>query len=132
MSTDNGSNGGIALDDIKADRLRDVAYSADVDTDGATKKAELVERLHEADVAFGPDGWTKDGEQFDVEERPSGSSGPSDTTLLYGFTREATTDDFMDALEELAEERGLELRTGETESGKETVKIVEPAEATED
>lgn len=118
------ADGGIALDDIRVDKLRDVAYSANVETGG--KKDQLIDRLDEADVSFGPDGWTVDGDSFEVTERPTGS-GPSDTTLLYGFTREATSKDFLDDLTNFCASKGLEVRQDDTESGKDTLKIVRPA-----
>lgn len=121
---------GLALDDIKATRLRDVAYSAGVDTTDATKKAELIDRLRDEGVEFGQSGFERNGEPFEVEQRPKGR-GPSDKTLLYAFKREATPEELIEAMEEMAEERGLELREGSTESGKDTLTIVRPAEVHE-
>lgn len=125
----NDSGHGIALDDLKVSRLRDVAYSADVDTEGVSKKEALIERLEEEEVQLGGDGWEKDGESFEVEERPSGDSGPSDKTALYAFKRAATTDDLLDRLEDALEDTDYVTRESETESGKETWAVVLPAEA---
>lgn len=124
---------GIGLDDIKADRLRDVAYSAEIDTEGTAKKSDLVEALHEADVKLGSDGWTKDGEPFDVEERPSGGTrGPKDVTALYAFRRQNDhCDEVLGLVEEALADTGYEVREGETSSGKKTASVVLPAEAQE-
>lgn len=129
MSQSDTGGVGIALDDLKASRLRDVAYSAGIDTEGATKKAELIERLTGEGVRLTDEGWKRGNESFDVEERPSDGSGPSDTTALYAFKREATTDELLGRLEEALSDTDYVVREGETGSGKQTWSVVLPAEA---
>lgn len=126
---DTPENFGIELDDIKAPRLRDVAYSAGLDTEG--KKEELIERLQEADVTLFDEGWTIDGDPFDVEERCRGNQAKA-KTLLYAFKREQTSDDLLQGLQELAEDMGYAYVEEETENGKEAVKIVEKLNTDED
>ena len=128
MSENDTGGMGIALDDLKASRLRDVAYSAGIDTEGTTKKAELIERLNEEDVRLTDEGWKRGDESFQVEERPSGT-GPSDKTALYAFKRAATTEDLLDRLEQALEDTDYVVREGETESGTEMWSVVLPAEA---
>ena len=128
MSENDTAGVGIALDDLKASRLRDVAYSAGIDTEGTTKKAELIERLTEENVRLTDEGWKRGDESFQVEERPSGT-GPSDKTALYAFKRAATTEDLLDRLEQALEDTDYVVREGETEGGKEMWSVVLPAEA---
>lgn len=119
--TDDKASSAIELNDLKVTKLRDVAYSAGIESSG--KKAELVERLEEHEVSFGPNGWTMAGDGFEVEERPTGANGPK--TYLYGFLREATPDGFMEELSDWADDNGYDVETGETDDGKATVKITE-------
>lgn len=47
MTNDKGSTVvGIELSDLKATKLRNVAYSADVDTDGATRRTRVSRCWH--------------------------------------------------------------------------------------
>lgn len=123
-----GTTTSIDLGDLKAGKLRDVAYSANINTEGVTKKDDLVELLQDEGVSFGSDGWMKSGELFEVEERPQRRSGPSDKTALYAFKREATTDDLLDTLEGALEDTDYVVREDATDSGKETWSVVLPAE----
>lgn len=115
---------GIELHSIKVSKLRDVAASAGLDANG--KKAELIERLEEENVELTSEGWKHDGEQFEVE--PRSDSKPSDTKLVYGFRQSDCTDEIMGEIKELLEQDRFEVREGETETGKQTFRIVIPKE----
>ena len=129
MSQNDTGGVGVELDDLKASRLRDVAYSAGIDTEGTTKKADLIERLTDEEVRLTDRGWKRGDESFDIEERPSARSGPSDKTALYAFKREGTTDELLERLEQALDDTDYVVRQDETESGKETWSVVLPAEA---
>lgn len=132
MTPNDQGGAAIDLESIDAGRLRDVAYSADVSLEGTTKTAEIVERLREANVRFGTDGWMKGNESFDLEERPSGGNGPSDTTAVYALKRENEhCDEVIGIFEEALEDTDYVVREDSTESGKNTWSVVLPAEAQE-
>lgn len=115
----------IDLHDLTSKRLRNVAHSAGIDLDGATKKDEIVQKLREEKVELTSDGWQHDGEEFELQEQ---TSSPSDTNVLYGFRRKACTEEIIEEIQELFEDTRYEIRLGETDGGKEKFELVIPAD----
>lgn len=121
---------------------REQFESIEIDTDAPTKD-ELVESLSEYEPEGSrDDGWTivVDDEREDVDllkvQTPentssSGSSGPTDSTVLYCLTRAETTDARIEAIATaLDENTPFELREAGTSGDK--FSIVLPAEEQED
>lgn len=121
----------IDLDDLKASKLKSVMHSAEIDPDGASSKDEIIARLNEENVELGADGWTVDGEEFEVTQRSTSRS--SDENILYGFLHSGATDERMDEIESLFEDTQYEIRLGKTDgTDKETFKLVIPAEESDE
>lgn len=129
---DKGGAVGIDLPDLRESKLLDIVYSADVSVESGATKDEIVEALNEADVRLTDEGWKKGEESFTLEERPGGSNGPNDITVLYCFRRaNEHCDTVLDMMEEAFADTDYELREDSTETGKNTVSVVLPADAQE-
>lgn len=124
-----GSPDEIDLSDCYYDQLLRVARSAGLDLSENRQHDALVDRLREAGVER--TGWNEfaiDGEPLDLVEpqSSSGSTGPTDTTILYGLPREATEEN-IDNIRDALETKGFEVRSAGEDGEK--YKIVLPAEA---
>lgn len=129
------------LDAQSYPELMNVARSAneqfeevEIDTDGPTKD-ELVEDMEDAGVEVEDGEYTLDGEEIErLESNPSsgssGSSAPSDKTVLYVHERAATTDEHLEEIFGAVEELGYEVE--ESESKFDTHLIIEPAPEVEE
>lgn len=120
------------IDDAYYPQLLRVARSAGLDLSENRAKDDLVDRLRDAGVErVGFEEWEQDGEPLELEPpNDSGSDGPTDTTVLYCLTREATTEERVERIRSAVESEGFELREAGSENDK--YAIVLPAEADED
>lgn len=119
----------IALSDLTANRLRNVAHSAGIDLEGVTKKENLIEKLAEEEVRLTEEGWKHGDETFELKEQVS---KPSDTGIIYGFRRSAANDEIIEEIQDLFEDTRFEMQLlEETSTGKNPIKIVIPAEESE-
>lgn len=126
MTSDNDS-GRSDLAGFPYHELLNVARSAGLDLSDQPKKDALIDRMVEANIEHESGTWQVDGEE--VERKPvqtgSGSTGPTDTTVLYCLPRDST-EDHVDAIREALEQAGYEFRLSGESS--ENYKIVDPVE----
>lgn len=115
---------------IRPDRLRNISYSTGVDLEGETKKDAIIDKLADEEVRLTQNGWMHGDDEFELKESVS---QPSDENVLYGFRRSGATDEIMEEIQELFDDTRFELRIlEETQTNKEPMKVVIPADESED